>query len=203
MAILSHGFPQVKFISKPVYFIFFWILLLYLTTHIFWVGYIQQEIFSPSSVFSAFIYLCVDLGCSWGFHTAECTSECTPLCIFNVEIPQWSKQNFPLSPSFQRYSQDTFNASCSTKQELLSFLLHNLRKCLHNPKTSFSAVLTLHGGIFFTGYVPCAPRHFACSYCNKDSSFPMLVMTLEGKYILTSILHEDKVDIFPENSRKT
>lgn len=31
----------------------------------------------------------------------------------------------------------------------------------------------------------------------------MLVMTLGGKHILTSILHEDKVDVFSENSRET
>lgn len=175
-------------------------------TCIFWGLYPARDFLTQFAVLSDFMYLCLKLGCSWGFHTAEDTSEWTTPCIFNVEIPQWSKQIFPLSPSFQRYSQDTFNASGRVVHKLLFFfffLLYNLRKCLCNPITSFSAILTLHGGISFTGYVPCVPRNFARSYSNKDFSFLMLVMALEVKYILTSILHEDKVDIFSENSRKT
>lgn len=48
--------------------------------------------------------------------------------------------------------------------------------------------------------------HFEHLYYNKGSSFlwnqEMLVMMPEGKHILTSMLCEDKVDIFLENARK-
>lgn len=50
------------------------------------------------------------------------------------------------------------------------------------------------------------PSHFQHSYYNKGFSFlwnqEMLVMMPEGKHILTSMLREDKVDIFLENDRK-
>lgn len=50
------------------------------------------------------------------------------------------------------------------------------------------------------------PSHFERFYYIKGSSFSwnqdMPVMMLEETHILTSILPEDKVDIFTENARK-
>lgn len=174
-------------------------MLLYLTTCIFLGLDPARDFPTQFTVFSGFIHLCLKLGCSWGFHTAEYTSECTPRCIFNVEIPQWSKQNFPLSPSFQRYSQDTFNASRSVQQELLFFFYITWGNAYTISKLLFLQSWSCMGASSSQGMFPVLQGILHVPIVVRIPVFLCWLWLWKEIYILTSILHEDKVDIFSEN----
>lgn len=119
--------------------------------------YPKGDLVTQFMMLSGFTYLRPKLGCSWGFQLLSI--HLTVLwCIFNVKIPQWWKQSFP---SFQRYSQDTLNESCSVQHELLFFFYITWGNVYTIPPLPSLQRWPWMGSIFFTGYVPNAKPFWA------------------------------------------
>ena len=200
MVILSYGFPQVRFSQKSEVILLF---TDFISLANYYYGLYPRYLIIQFTKLSGFMYLHPKLGCSCIFQTAKYTSNCTMWCIFDVNIPQCSKQSFPLSLPFKTIPK-THLMNHAVHNMNGSFLLHTLRKCIHNLFLLCNTDLGW-GAYSSQGVFPLS-SHFELSYYNKGSSFlwnqDMLVMILERKHILTSVLHRDKVDIFTESTRK-
>lgn len=128
-------------------------------------GYMQQEIWSPSS------QCCQDSRTyvqSWA--AAEVFKLLTVLhdAFLMLRFPNDQNKVFPHLLPFKGIlkthlmNHAVYNTNCF-------FLLHNLRKCVHNPISSLSAMLTLGGECLL---------HSVRSHCRAILSVPIIIRAL-------------------------